>query len=91
MIGTMMNACILRNIHGSCSKEGRVFIVEHLITEPEKPHFSKLFDIHMMCWGSGRERTVMEYSTLLEQSGWEYVQTFYPKSGLIGVIEGTKV
>jgi hypothetical protein len=33
----------------------------------------------------------MEYSTLLEQSGWEYVQTFYPKSGLIGVIEGTKV
>jgi hypothetical protein len=81
---------ILRNIHGSCSKDGRVFIVEHLITEPQKPHFSKLFDIHMMCWGSGRERTVKEYSSLLDQSGWEYVQTFYPQSGLIGVIEGTK-
>jgi len=66
---------ILLNIHGSCSsQDGRVFIVEHLITEPEKSHFSKLFDIHMMCWGSGRERTVKEYSTLLEQSGWEYVQ-----------------
>jgi hypothetical protein len=81
---------ILCNIDRSCSKDGRVFIVEHLITEPEKPHFSKLFDIHMVCWGSGRERTSKEYSTLLEQSGWEYVQTFYPQSGLIGVIEGAK-
>jgi hypothetical protein len=82
---------ILCNIHRSCSsQDGKVFIVEHLITEPEKPHFSKLFDIHMMCWGSGRERTSKEYSMLLEQSGLEYVQTFYPQSGLIGVIEGAK-
>ena len=81
---------ILHNIHRSCSKDGRVFIVEHLITEPEKPHFSKLYDIHMMCWGSGREITVKEYSSILDQSGWQYVQTFYPQSGLIGVIEGAK-
>jgi hypothetical protein len=27
---------------------------------------------------------------LLEQSGWEYIQTYYPQSGLIGVIEGAK-
>jgi hypothetical protein len=82
---------ILSNIKGSCSSpDGKVFIVEHLITEPEKPHFSKLFDIHMMCWGTGRERTVNEYSMLLEQSGWEYIQTYYPQSGLIGVIEGAK-
>jgi hypothetical protein len=30
---------------------------------------TKLFDIHMMCWGSGREITVKEYSSLLDQSG----------------------
>jgi hypothetical protein len=82
---------ILCNINRSCSyHDGRVFIVEYLITEPQKPHFSKLFDIHMMCWGSGRERTVEEYSSLLEKSGWKYVQTHYPQSGLIGVIEGAK-
>ena len=82
---------ILCNIHRSCSyHDGRVFIVEHLITKPEKPHFSKLFDIHMMCWGSGRERTAEEYSRLLELSGWKYIQTYYPQSGLIGVIEGSK-
>jgi hypothetical protein len=67
-----------------------VFIVEHLITKPEMPHFSKLFDIHMMCWGSGRERTAEEYSRLLELSGWTYIQTYYPQSGLIGIIEGAK-
>lgn len=84
---------ILSNINRSCahsSQDGKVFIVEHLITDPKHPHFSKLFDIHMMCWGSGRERTVKEYSALLECSGWEYVQTYYPQSGLIGVIECAK-
>ena len=39
----------------------RVFIVEHVVPEPDVPHFSKLFDIHMMCWGTGRERTEAEY------------------------------
>lgn len=83
---------ILSNINRSCShsRDGKVFIVEHLITDPKEPHFSKLFDIHMMCWGSGRERTVKEYSALLGQSGWKYVRTYYPQPGLIGVIEGTK-
>jgi hypothetical protein len=88
------NECIkiLSNINRSCSShDGRVFIAEHLITEPEKPHFSKLFDIHMMCWGTGKERTAKEYSKLLEQSGWQYVQTHYPQSGLIGVIEGKRL
>ncbi len=81
---------ILCNIYKSSPQDGRVFIVEYLITDPEKPHFSKLFDIHMICGGTGRERTVEEYSSLLEKSGWKYIQTFYPKSGLIGVIEGAK-
>jgi hypothetical protein len=58
---------------------------------PEKPHFSKLFDIHMMCVSSGKERTVYEYSTLLQRSGWKYVQILHPhQGGLIEVIEAGK-
>lgn len=47
----------------------------------------------MMCVASGKERTVDEYSTLLEQSGWKYVQTLHPhkQSGLMEVIEGSKL
>ena len=81
---------ILSNIYNGSSDGGRVFIVEHLVPDPKTAHFSKLFDIHMMCWGSGRERTVEEYSALLQQSGWRYVQTLYPGNGLIGIIEGAK-
>jgi hypothetical protein len=83
---------ILSNINRSSPEHARLLIAEHLIPSPTVPHFSKLFDIHMMCVASGRERTVDEYSSLLEQSGWKYIQTLRPhqKSGLIEVIESSK-
>ena len=83
---------ILSNLYTSSPEHARLFIAEHIIPGPDKPHFSKLFDIHMMCAASGKERTVDEYSSLLEQSGWKYVQTHHPRqqTGLIEVIEATK-
>jgi hypothetical protein len=63
---------ILRTIRRA-KPEGRIFIVEHIVPGPSESHFSKLFDIHMMCWGSGRERTEKEYASLLEASGWRFV------------------
>ena len=82
---------ILRTIHGAAAQGGRMFIIEHLITEPAVPHFAKLFDIHMMCWGTGRERTPAEYGALLERAGWKYRQTWYPPSRMMGIVEGAKV
>jgi hypothetical protein len=70
---------ILSNIHNGSADGGRVFIVKHLVLYPNTSHFSKLFDIHMICWGSGRERAVEEYSALFQQSGWNYVRSFTQK------------
>lgn len=81
---------ILRTLHRCATDQGRVFIVEHLVTEPDVPHFAKLFDIHMMCWGTGRERTEAEYAALLERAGWKYRQTWYPPSGMMGIVEGVR-
>jgi O-methyltransferase domain len=81
---------ILSNIHKSASDKSKVFIIEHTVPNPETPHFSKLFDIHMMCATSGRERTIEEYESILNQSGWRYDKTHYPNSKIIGVIEGVK-
>jgi len=81
---------LLKTIHRSAVKGGRVFIIEHLITEPGVPHFAKLFDIHMMCWGTGRERTPTEYTALLERAGWTYKHTWYPPSQMMGIVEGAK-
>ena len=81
---------ILSNIHKSASDKSKVIIVEHVVPDPTTPHFSKLFDIHMMCATTGRERTIEEYKSILNQSGWRHIQTHYPKSNMVGVIEGTK-
>lgn len=81
---------ILSNIQKASPAGGRVFIVEHIVPGPEIPHFSKLFDIHMMCALTGRERTENEYRELLEKAGLQYVQTHFPSSKTIGVIWGIK-
>lgn len=82
---------ILRNIARASQPGSRLFVVEHIIPDPGTPHFAKLFDIHMMCWGTGRERTAGEYAALLEQSGWRPEGTRYPADGLMGVVEGVRI
>jgi hypothetical protein len=81
---------ILSNIHKAAPAGGRVLVVEHVVPGPEVPHFSKLFDIHMMCALTGRERTEKEYADLMKKAGLQYVQTHYPPSRTIGIIEGVK-
>jgi hypothetical protein len=81
---------ILSNIYSASPKDGTVLIAEHLVPGPETPHFSKLFDIHMMCVASGKERTTGEYAELLKRAGWKHAHTFHSRSGLMGVIEGKK-
>jgi hypothetical protein len=83
---------ILTNVHRASPGHGGLFIAEHLIPGPEMPHFSKLFDIHMMCVSSGKERTADEFATLLRRSGWKYSQILHTKdkSGLVQVIEAKK-
>jgi precorrin-6B methylase 2 len=81
---------ILENQLEMATPGGRVFIIEHVIPEPETAHFAKLFDIHMMCWGRGRERTQEEYAALLEKADWKYVTTWFPPSRAMAVVEGAK-
>ena len=81
---------ILSNIQRAALEGAKVFIVEHIVPGPETPHFSKLFDIHMMCALTGRERTEKEYADLLQKAGLAYARTLYPPTKSIGVIEGIK-
>lgn len=79
---------ILSNVRQAAHDGARLFIIEHIVPGHDEPHFGKLFDIHMMCWGTGRERTQAEYVQLLEQSGWRHVGSHYPANRMIGLIEG---
>jgi len=82
---------VLLNMYRRVSPGGRVFIAEHVIPDVDTPHFAKLFDIHMMVWGTGREQTGDEYADLLRSAGWQYVDSWFPSRGAMGVIEGAKL
>ena len=80
---------ILKNLHRRAAPSARLFIVEHVIGgDATSRDYATLFDMHMLCWGTGRERTAVEYQQLLERSGWRFVTSRYPTSGAIGVVEG---
>jgi hypothetical protein len=79
---------ILQNIRRAAEGPARVFIMEHVVPGPEVPHFAKLFDIHMMCWGSGRERTESEYAMLVRDAGWRPVAMHQAPDSIVSVIEG---
>lgn len=81
---------ILKNIYDAAPAGGVVFISEIIVPGPDEPHFSKLFDIHMMCATSGRERTEEEYNYLLAESGWKPAGSWYSESRFIGVVGGVK-
>ena len=81
---------ILSNIRMAAAAPARVFIVEHVVPEHNEPHFSKLFDVHMMCWGTGQERTEAQYRSLLERAGWAPAGSYYPANRQMGVITGVR-
>jgi hypothetical protein len=81
---------ILSNMYRAAPQNGRVLIIEAVVPGPDTPHFSKLFDIHMLVMLTGRERTTEEYAGLLEEAGWKYLQTWYPSSRMLGAVEGMK-
>jgi hypothetical protein len=81
---------ILSKIQRAAPAKARLFVVEHVVPGPETPHFSKLFDIHMLCALTGKERTEEEYLELLKRAGFNPVLTYYPQSRIMGVIEAIK-
>jgi hypothetical protein len=82
---------VLRNMRQAVTGPGRLYVVEFIVPGPEIPHFAKLFDIHMMCALTGRERTSAEYAELLAAGGWRYAGTRFPPQGLRGVVVGEAV
>src|SRR5207237_9677910 len=79
---------ILSNIREAAAGPARIFIVEHVVPQAGVPHFSKLFDIHMMCWGAGRERAEAEYESLLQRTGWKSTSSRYPANRQMGLTTG---
>ena len=80
---------ILTHCHKGMTSVGKVLIVEMVIPEPNVPSFSKLLDLEMLLFLTGRERTEKEYGELLRRSGFE-LSRIVPTPSAYCVIEGVK-
>jgi hypothetical protein len=78
---------ILRNCHAALPRDGKLLIVEYVVTDNENGVAAKLFDLHMLAYfGAARERTQEEFQSLLEECGFS-LQRVVSTSASIAVIE----
>ena len=62
---------ILANVRKSIAPGGRLAVIDFLLPEKPEPRQSLNFDIAMMLWASGRERTLSEFEALFKASGFK--------------------
>ena len=77
---------ILKNIRRAMHPRGRVAIIETLVPDELTPHLGWGLDIVMMALTGGRERTLSEYTRLLEQSGFR-LSRLTPTASAYSVLE----
>jgi hypothetical protein len=70
--------------------KGRLLIMEAVVPEGNEPAPAKMFDIFMMCFPDGLERTAAEYKALLAGSGFE-MTSITPTQSPVCVIEARPV
>ena len=80
---------ILRNIKNAMRDDGRVMLVEAVITTDSQHDFGKLLDIEMLVSPGGKERTASEYEELFARAGLKMTR-IVPTKSPYSVIEAVK-
>jgi hypothetical protein len=80
---------ILQNIKNVMTDDGRVMLVESVITGSNEPDLGKLLDIEMLVSPGGKERTADEYKDLLARAGLRLTR-IVPTKSPYSVIEAVK-
>jgi hypothetical protein len=82
-------ALILRNIARAMRDDGRVLLIESVITRGAESHFGKILDIEMLTSPGGKERTAQEYRELFARAGLSLTR-IVPTRSPYSVIEAVK-
>jgi hypothetical protein len=77
---------ILVNIRKAIPTDGRLLVIEAVVPEGNDPSMSKLFDMFMMIFPDGRERTEAEYRNLLSAGGFT-LRSVTPTRSPVSVID----
>jgi SAM-dependent methyltransferase len=81
---------ILENCRRAMRTDARLLLVETVVPPPGESHFAKLQDLDMMIVTGSQERTVEEYTRLLERAGFRLsrvVETKEPARILEAVVQ----
>lgn len=81
---------ILAAVRAASPQGARLLVIEMLIPEGNAPHPARELDLLMMCVTGGRERTQVEFSTLMEATGWRF-ERVVPMAGPTVILEGIAV
>ena len=81
---------ILGNCRKVIPKDGRLLIVEAVVPTGNEPSLAKDFDMAMLVFPGGIERTEVEYRLLLEQANFR-LSSVTPTASAISVVEGKPV
>ena len=79
---------ILRNVARAMGNDGRLLVVESLISPDSS--VGKLLDLAMLALPGGEERTAEEYQVLFQSAGLR-LNKIVPTKAEVSVIEGVKV
>ena len=79
-------ATILGHCRRVIKPGGRLLIVETVLPAGDTPHLGKVFDMVMLVFPGGQERTEAEYSTLLGKSGFR-LNRVVPTASAVSIVE----
>ncbi len=81
---------ILKNIRQVVPENGKLLLLEAVVPDDNKPHFSKFMDLIMLTMTGGCERTAKQYETLLEKGGFK-VTNVIPTNSFMSIVEAVPV
>ena len=81
---------ILKNCREAMGGQGRLLLVEMVIPSGNDFHSSKFFDLIMLAFAGGTERTEKEYATLFAKAGFNLTRVV-PTQSPVSVIEAQPV
>jgi hypothetical protein len=81
---------ILKNCRDAMGGQGRLLLVEMVIPSGNDFHPSKFFDLIMLAFAGGKERTEEEYTTLFAEAGFNLTRVV-PTQSPVSVIEARPV
>lgn len=74
---------ILQKIRQVALSGTKILVIEQIISDEPGPDWARVLDIHMMAINGGRQRTLQEYISLFETTGFSFLRSIDTHTGIM--------